>query len=127
MYTPADKPVYRRNWAVIVLAAVIFVVGSIIGSGGGYLVSLGGSPYYLTAGILMIASGAMLACQRSEGAIIYYIRAPVASLSDQQVDSWDRGCFHTGGRDRRWLWHRRASAGAICRDRTVATAGERHG
>jgi quinoprotein glucose dehydrogenase len=52
-----DVPVFRRPF---VLATVLLVLGAVLASGGAQLLLLGGSPYYLVAGLMMVASGALV-------------------------------------------------------------------
>ncbi len=56
---------------VRILAALFFVIGLVLVVGGGGLLSLGGSAYYLLAGAGLVASGAMLWRLRLLGAWIY--------------------------------------------------------
>ncbi len=66
-----EKNVEPGGVAVRVLAAVIFIIGLILTTGGGWLLILGGSPYYGLAGLGLMASGAMLWRLRLLGAWIY--------------------------------------------------------
>lgn len=54
-------------WAVRALGWIITLIGVILLVGGVWLVSLGGSAYYLVAGAALIASGALIAMQRTSG------------------------------------------------------------
>ena len=56
---------------VRILAALFFLIGLVLVVGGGWLLSLGGSAYYLLAGAGLVASGAMLWRLRLLGAWIY--------------------------------------------------------
>eukprot|EP01035_Chromulina_nebulosa_P048998 gene48998-66521_t len=53
------RPLAGRNIAVAVLAIVLVLTGLVLGIGGAYLASLGGSIYYLVAGIALIVSMAV--------------------------------------------------------------------
>jgi len=46
----------KRSWAAVILAFVMALIGITLTIGGGLLLSLGGSPYYLIAGLAMLAS-----------------------------------------------------------------------
>ncbi|MEO6225162.1 MAG: PQQ-binding-like beta-propeller repeat protein [Sphingomicrobium sp.] len=61
----------KRNLLAAVLALVMAIIGIVLGAGGAFLVSLGGSPYYLIAGILMLASAWLLFQGRLIGGWIY--------------------------------------------------------
>lgn len=55
----------------LILGAVMIVIGAILTIGGGWLIALGGSFYYLPAGVALIVSGYLLARRRAEGAWLY--------------------------------------------------------
>ncbi|CAN5412946.1 membrane-bound PQQ-dependent dehydrogenase, glucose/quinate/shikimate family [soil metagenome] len=61
----------RRSWSAVILGIVIALIGVVLGAGGAWLVVLGGSPYYLLAGIGMLISGVLLIRQRMLGGWIY--------------------------------------------------------
>src|SRR5690348_8944912 len=61
-------------------ALVLMAIGLTLLIGGGYLVSLGGSPYYLLCGSIVLASGAFLWQRRAEGAALYGVML-LASLT----------------------------------------------
>lgn len=50
---------------------IVALVGLALGAGGAYLATLGGSWYYLVAGVLMLISGIQLFRGRVSGAVIY--------------------------------------------------------
>ncbi len=52
-----------RGW-LLLLGAVILAAGLFFAIGGGKLVSLGGSPYFLIAGIALVFGAASLPCAR---------------------------------------------------------------
>lgn len=66
-----DKAAPRRSWAGIVLGAVIALIGIVLAIGGVWLVTLGGSWYYLLAGVAMIVAGGLLVLGRPLGLWIY--------------------------------------------------------
>lgn len=55
----------------VALAWVIAILGGFFAVAGGVLASLGGSPYYLIAGIAMVASGALLGRGHAAGRWLY--------------------------------------------------------
>src|SRR5690349_2039525 len=62
-----------ENWSAPVLGAVMLIIGIVLAVGGGRLIALGGSFYYLPAGIGLIVAGVLIAQGRMEGAILYLI------------------------------------------------------
>lgn len=74
----------RRNrgagyWYVALLGALILVLGVVLAAGGVWLVSLGGSWYYLLAGIGLVVSGWLL-MQQSFGGVVTYGLVWLATL-----------------------------------------------
>lgn len=66
-----EKGVDLGGVAVRILAALLILIGLVLAIGGGWLLALGGSFYYLLAGLGLIASGVMLWRLRLLGAWIY--------------------------------------------------------
>lgn len=60
-------------WAAPVLGILMILIGLVLAIGGGWLIALGGSYYYLPAGIGLIASGGLLVARRIEGAYLYLL------------------------------------------------------
>ncbi len=58
-------------WAVRLLGGVLALVGLILAIGGGWLLALGGSPYYLPAGLGLIVSGVLMLRGQVLGAWVY--------------------------------------------------------
>ncbi|BBD98412.1 membrane-bound PQQ-dependent dehydrogenase, glucose/quinate/shikimate family [Sphingobium amiense] len=58
-------------WGLRAYAAILIATGLPLAAGGGYLVALQGSPYYLIAGVGLILSGGLLWARRCEGALLY--------------------------------------------------------
>jgi membrane-bound PQQ-dependent dehydrogenase (glucose/quinate/shikimate family) len=54
-----------------IFASILILIGLVLGGGGVSLVSLGGSPYYLIAGVALIASGVLLWRAQRWGAYLY--------------------------------------------------------
>jgi len=61
-------PFLKRPFA---FATLMLVIGAILVAGGGYLITQGGSPYYLLCGIAVLTSAALLLRGRREGAWLY--------------------------------------------------------
>lgn len=53
------------------LGAILAVIGGVLAVGGVWLAAIGGSPYYLLAGVALLAGGALLIRLRRLGLIVY--------------------------------------------------------
>jgi len=85
-----DRPALAR-WALIALAAVFILVGLPLAVGGVWLLALGGSFYYLPAGLALIISGGLLALGRPLGAWIYtglYVLTLLWALWEVGLNGW---------------------------------------
>ncbi|WP_411035143.1 glucose/quinate/shikimate family membrane-bound PQQ-dependent dehydrogenase [Shinella sp. BYT-45] len=75
-------------------AAVIAIIGLVLTGGGGWLLSLGGSPYYLVTGIAFLAT-AVLLLRRSAAALWLYALVILGSLGwavwEVGFDWWQLG------------------------------------
>jgi quinoprotein glucose dehydrogenase len=60
-----------RNTYTVVLAMIFAVFGVILVLGGGWLLTLGGSPYYVLAGIGFFATGVLLLSKRRAALAVY--------------------------------------------------------
>ncbi|GGY90283.1 membrane-bound PQQ-dependent dehydrogenase, glucose/quinate/shikimate family [Novosphingobium colocasiae] len=69
MTEAATKP--AGGWAAAILGIVVIACGIAFVAGGGYLVALSGSPYYLVTGILLLVAGAMALRGRALGGYLY--------------------------------------------------------
>lgn len=58
-------------WAAWVFGAVLILIGGLLAAGGVRLIMLGGSWYYLLAGVGLIVSGGLLLTGRSLGGLVY--------------------------------------------------------
>lgn len=67
--TPSQRP--GRSAAALLLAIVLGAIGLVLAGGGAWLFFLGGSPYYVLAGLAMIASAALLFFGRPAGMWVY--------------------------------------------------------
>jgi quinate dehydrogenase (quinone) len=59
-----------RIWAAVG-GVLVGLVGLALGAGGAWLVVLGGSPYYLLAGVGVLATGVLLVRRRPEAGLVY--------------------------------------------------------
>jgi quinoprotein glucose dehydrogenase len=74
-----------------VLAAVLVLIGMVLAVGGVWLLSLGGSPYYLLAGSGLVASGVLLWRLRILGAWIYiavFVLTVLWALWEVGLNGW---------------------------------------
>ncbi len=60
-------------WPALLVGAILAIVGLVLTIGGIWLVSDGGSPYYLLAGLGLVASGVLIFMRRHLGAVLYAI------------------------------------------------------
>ncbi len=84
------QPVAARVW-LGVLGAVLALAGLFFLIGGGKLISLGGSWYFLLAGAALLASGVQLVRRRPSGAWIYlaaFAATVIWALSEVGLDYW---------------------------------------
>jgi quinoprotein glucose dehydrogenase len=61
------------EWVALVIGAVMIIIGGTLSIGGAWLLILGGSFYYLAAGVGLMVSGFLLAARRVEGAWLYLV------------------------------------------------------
>lgn len=88
--TQADHP-RTRSIIVIVVAVMLAVVGAILAVGGAWLVLLGGSPYYLIAGLGLLASGILLYRGNVLGAWVYiatWLMSLIWGVVEAGLDGW---------------------------------------
>src|SRR5437763_6807078 len=88
---PARESAMKRSWAATILAFVMALIGIILTLGGAWLLLLGGSPYYLIAGILMLASGWFLLNGRMLGGWIYialFLLSAVWGFDESRGNPW---------------------------------------
>lgn len=79
------------GWAVRTLAVVLILIGLVLAAGGGWLAVLGGSWYYLLAGIGLVVSGLLLFRGRAEGVWLYwlvFLATLVWALWEAGGDGW---------------------------------------
>lgn len=73
------------------LAGVLVLIGLVVASGGLWLLTLGGSPYYLFAGIAVAGAGVLLARGDRRGAWVYaafLVVSLVWALWESGLDGW---------------------------------------
>jgi quinoprotein glucose dehydrogenase len=81
----------RRSWAATILAFVMALIGIVLTLGGAWLVSLGGSPYYVIAGIAMLVSAWLLFRGRLLGGWIYvglFILSAIWGFAEARGNAW---------------------------------------
>ena len=84
------QPMAARVW-LGVLGAVLALAGLFFLIGGGKLINLGGSWYFLLAGTALLASGVQLVRRRPSGAWIYlaaFAATVIWALSEVGLDYW---------------------------------------
>jgi quinoprotein glucose dehydrogenase len=81
----------RGGWAGTILAIVMAIIGIVLTIGGAWLVALGGSLYYIIAGIAMLASAWLLFRGRLLGAWIYvglFILTAIWGFMESSGNAW---------------------------------------
>ena len=84
-------PLRSRSWSAILVGLVVALIGLVLTIGGGWLVAIGGSPYYVVAGLLMLASGVLLARQRMSGGWLYiavFVATVVWAFWESGLNGW---------------------------------------
>ena len=79
------------NTLLLGLGALIALVGLALAIGGGYLVMLGGSWYYLPAGLALLVAGGLIARRRPAGAWLYALVLVLSALwavRDAGLEFW---------------------------------------
>lgn len=64
---------HHKNWAVLILAWVCFLFGALLGAGGIWLITLGGSWYYALAGVGLIVTSVLLRAHRLSALWMYFL------------------------------------------------------
>jgi quinoprotein glucose dehydrogenase len=86
-----STPRRAGEWSVIVLAAILLLLGIAILAGGAWLIALGGSWYYLFAGVGLIASAIGLFMASYAGVWLYlltYIGTLIWAVWEAGSDGW---------------------------------------
>jgi len=79
------------RWYSIVLGALLVVLGVVIGAGGLWLLTLGGTWYYLVAGLGLTSAGVLMVMGRMLGALVYgltYLLTLVWAIAEVGFDGW---------------------------------------
>jgi quinoprotein glucose dehydrogenase len=86
-----NRPRSVGDWLVILFAILLLVIGVLLAGGGVWLIGLGGSWYYLLAGIGLLASGVLLLRGSAAGVWIYaitYVCTWIWALWEVGLDGW---------------------------------------
>ena len=81
----------KRSISATILALVMGVIGIILAVGGAWLTALGGSPYYLIAGVAMLASAWFLFRGRLLGVWIYvglFVLSAIWGFAEARGNAW---------------------------------------
>jgi quinoprotein glucose dehydrogenase len=79
------------DWAVIGLGAIIALIGIVLVVGGLWLALLGGSLYYVLAGIGLVVAGALIIRERAAGAWLYavvYFATVIWAFWEVELNGW---------------------------------------
>jgi quinate dehydrogenase (quinone) len=79
VYAPATSSRFAKPVSIIV-ALLFGILGVTLTAGGAYLLSLGGSAYFLLMGIALLASGVLIGLRRPEGAWLYALALAITLL-----------------------------------------------
>lgn len=80
-----------RLWLLRLFGLVLFAIGAVLAVGGFKLVSLGGSPYYIVIGIVLVVSGVLTMRGRVLGYQLYalaFLATLIWSLYESGLDGW---------------------------------------
>ena len=81
----------KRSWPATILAFFMAIIGIVLAIGGAWLLILGGSPYYLIAGLALLASAWFLFKGRLLGGWIYvglFILSAIWGFSESRGNAW---------------------------------------
>ena len=76
-------------WYCAGIGALIALIGIVLGAGGIWLIALGGSWYYLLAGVGLLVSGGLLVAQSVAGVWVYLLTYIFWFVYNKQKDE---GC-----------------------------------
>jgi quinoprotein glucose dehydrogenase len=88
------EPATRRSagdWAAIILGIIIVLIGAVLAAGGIWLAILGGSWYYLLAGIALLVSGVLVIRENAAGAWVYaatYVATVIWAFWEVGMNGW---------------------------------------
>ncbi|WP_223217028.1 membrane-bound PQQ-dependent dehydrogenase, glucose/quinate/shikimate family [Agrobacterium pusense] len=89
--TIAERSSLVRRIGITLFTIVTGLTGLSLAAGGGYLLSLGGTAYYLVAGLMLLATAALYALRRPSGAFVYlvlYVGTWIWALAEVGFDFW---------------------------------------
>lgn len=81
----------RGKWATIALGVLLGLIGLALTVGGIWLVSLGGSAYYVIAGVALVASGILIAMRNVLGVWLYavlFLGTVIWAFWESGTDVW---------------------------------------
>jgi len=81
----------KRSLPASIVAAIMFVIALVLTVGGGWLVALGGSPYYLIAGLTMLASAVLMFRGNMAGPWLYgalFVVTAIWGLGESRGEPW---------------------------------------
>src|SRR5690554_2904642 len=79
------------DWLVMALGLLFGLIGVVLTIGGGWLIAVGGSWYYLLAGLGLIATGALLFVRRMEAFWLYllvFVLTVIWALFEVGLNGW---------------------------------------
>lgn len=80
-----------RSWVLVGLGLLLVTIGAVLAGGGLWLVTLGGSAYYLVAGAGLVAAGFLTMRRRLAGAYVYiavFLGTVLWALWEVGLDGW---------------------------------------
>ncbi|MHB8285240.1 MAG: membrane-bound PQQ-dependent dehydrogenase, glucose/quinate/shikimate family [Caulobacteraceae bacterium] len=75
----------------VISGGLVAILGAVFAVGGGWLLALGGSPYYLVAGLGMLASGALIAMGQRWGVWLYaavWLGTMIWAIAESGLNFW---------------------------------------
>ena len=76
---------------IFITGAIVSLLGLSIGALGGWLIALGGSYYYLIAGLAMVLCGGLISTDRASGVFVYVlilVGTAISRVWDVGLDGW---------------------------------------
>ena len=91
MQDETTAPSRARTVPVLLLGGLLALIGAVLTAGGSWLAAIGGSIYYLLAGLGLVASGVLLVRSRLLGAWIYvgiWVLTVIWALWEAGLNGW---------------------------------------